>query len=265
MDDKIIEVLKNNDVEALMKICIKYNWTGDVNFDKIYESIKEIDNPSVHNFIGFIYRDGYGSFEKNITKALNFFESAAKHNDVLALNNLGHMYYYGKGVENDYSKALYYYQLSAEQGVASSQYSLGNMYYYGIGEVKKDYLKAFYYYQLSAEQGLANSQNSLGNMYYYGKGVDKDYFKAHYYWRLAADQNNYPAKINITDLIYGNRNICKLFFKDLISTKKQLKELEEENERLKEENTELKYRPPTVGGIGYMEAKTEFETLSSNV
>lgn len=60
----------------------------------------------------------------------------------------------------------------------------------------------------------------------------------------------------------GNTHICG----KIIGMDKKIKLLETENQHqreeiieLKEENTELKYRPPIEGGEGYMSAKTDFE------
>lgn len=54
---------------------------------------------------------------------------------------------------------------------------LGGLYYYGRG-VEQDYGKAFEYFRKGAEADGASSYNWLGSMYYNGEGVEKDPEKA---------------------------------------------------------------------------------------
>jgi len=59
---------------------------------------------------------------------------------------------------------------AAEQGDALAQSQLGIMYYFGKG-VKQDYHNAFLWAQKAADKGDATAQNRLGAMYYLGEGV----------------------------------------------------------------------------------------------
>ena len=58
--------------------------------------------------------------------------------DAIAQNALGKMYYFGKGVPQDYKIALKWFTLAAEQGHARAQYNLGVSYIFGYGVVKND-------------------------------------------------------------------------------------------------------------------------------
>ena len=80
-------------------------------------------------------RGNYHYSEEDYEQAFPFLEKAATPKDeykgyVEAQHNLGHMYYYGRGVDSDYTKAIEWYQLAADQEYAQAQYSLGDRYYH---------------------------------------------------------------------------------------------------------------------------------------
>ncbi len=74
--------------------------------------------------------------------------------------DLGWMYQYGRGVEQDYDFAVIYYEMAAEQGYASGQYDLGSMYDKGCG-VEQNYEQAVFWYRKAAEQSHAAAQHYL--------------------------------------------------------------------------------------------------------
>ncbi|WP_315077169.1 tetratricopeptide repeat protein [Acinetobacter guillouiae] len=65
--------------------------------------------------LGVIYYDGT-LVEKDLQKAFDYFERAAKKNDPLAQNNLGWMYEHGEGTEINIEKAEYWYRIAFENG-----------------------------------------------------------------------------------------------------------------------------------------------------
>src|SRR5690625_580700 len=78
---------------------------------------------------------------------------------------LGGMYYYGKGVRQDYAKAAEWLERAAAQDHADAQLALGLMYDLGEG-VRQDYAKAIEWYEKAAAQDHAEAQFALGEMYY---------------------------------------------------------------------------------------------------
>ena len=96
--------------------------------------------------------------------------------------NLGWLYGFGRGVDEDdaeelkwYRRAIEGFRLRAEAGDAEAQNNLGRMYENGWG-VEDDDAEAIKWYRLAAEQGNVTAQANLGDMYYYGQGgVSKDY------------------------------------------------------------------------------------------
>ena len=127
------------------------------------------------------YREGS---ESSIKTYSTTYELASKGN-VRHQNNLGDIYHYGKGVNQDYKKAVKWYEKAAEQGHAEAQVNLGAMYYDGLG-VTQDYKQAAKWYSKAAEQGDKKGQNMLGNMYYDGLGVTQDYALAYMWYSIAA-------------------------------------------------------------------------------
>jgi hypothetical protein len=83
----------------------------------------------------------------------------------------------------------------AELGVADAQYNLGKMYYFGKG-VPQDYKTAVKWFTLAAEQGYARAQYSLGLMYALGVGVIQDNVYALMWWNIAASSGHKSASKN---------------------------------------------------------------------
>jgi len=111
----------------------------------------------------------------------------AERGDVKAEERLASLYYYGRGVPQDYGEALRWYQKAAEQGYAKAQFILGDIYYLGKA-VPQDMPEAAHWYRKAAEQGDPKAQSSLGHAYYSGEGVPQDYSEASRWYRKAAEQ-----------------------------------------------------------------------------
>ena len=58
------------------------------------------------------------------------------------MNNLGELYYYGRGVARDYPQARAWYEKAAAADNANAMYSLGWMYEKGSGVIVRDYTQA---------------------------------------------------------------------------------------------------------------------------
>lgn len=90
-----------------------------------------------------------------------------------AMNDLGALYYDGRGCEQDFTKAVYYYDMAAKNGSREAQSNLGYCYYYGRN-VPADYEKAFNYFSLGAFDGNLISLYKIGDMYQNGYYVEKN-------------------------------------------------------------------------------------------
>jgi len=108
----------------------------------------------------------------------------ANNGDIQAQYDIGDMYEWGKGVEQDSEKAIKWYTVAAEQGHIESQNALANLY-----NEQKDYSEAVKWWKKSADQGNAMGQANLGNMYMLGIGTEKNSTLALSLFRKAADQD----------------------------------------------------------------------------
>lgn len=109
----------------------------------------------------------------------------AEQGDAGAQYNLGHMYFNGNGVPQDYAESAKWNRLAAEQGLAMAQSSLGWLFDNGNG-VPQDYAEAVKWYRLAAEQGNAAAQNNLGLNYLMGDGVLQSIVLAHMWANIAS-------------------------------------------------------------------------------
>lgn len=181
----------------------RYNYTGLIyqkkeNYDealKWYRMSAEQGSPAGQNFLGDMYRNGFG-VERDYTKAVKWYRISAENGDATAQNNLGEMYEEGYGVTKDYEEAVKWYRMSALQGDANAQKNLGSMYKDGHG-VQKDYNEALKLFIESTKQENASGQNQLGYMYYSGFGVTKDYKEAVKWFQLSAEQGNKDGQNNL--------------------------------------------------------------------
>jgi TPR repeat protein len=130
---------------------------------------------------------------KDYAGAMSWYRKAADQGDANAQNNVGDLYFYGRGVAQDYAQAMFWYRKAADQGYTWGQFNVGWLCDSGKG-VTQDYAQAASWYRKAADQGNAKSQNNLGDLYYYGRGVARDYAQAKFWYRKAADQGNADAK-----------------------------------------------------------------------
>jgi hypothetical protein len=109
--------------------------------------------------------------------------------DAYGCYNLGRMYYYGEGVQEDYFKAVELFTKACDGGYARGCKNLGDMYENGEG-VRQDYSKAVELFTKACDMGNAGGCNSLGLMYEFGKGVRQDYEQALKYYGKACDMKS---------------------------------------------------------------------------
>jgi len=109
--------------------------------------------------VGWMYHIGKGK-PKDLHKAYDWYQKAAKQNDPIAQNNLGVFYEQGLVVKQNYGDAAKWYRESAEWGYRYAQYNLGILYYEGRGVVK-DAEQAQYWLQIAALQGVNQAIEKL--------------------------------------------------------------------------------------------------------
>ena len=129
----------------------------------------------------------------NYADAQKIFTEAADAGNSNAMVDIGYMYCFGYGVEQDYGKAMEWVEKAADAGNADAMNGIGIMYECGYG-VGQDYGKAMEWYQKAADAGDADAMYNIGYMYYFGYGVEQDQDKAREWYIKAADAGNEEAK-----------------------------------------------------------------------
>ena len=104
---------------------------------------------------------------------VELYKEAIEGDNLDAMNDLGALYYNGRGCEQDYKKAVAYYEMAAARGHRCAQENLGYCHYYGRS-VPVDYEKAFHYFALGAFEGSTVSLYKIGDMYLNGYYVEKN-------------------------------------------------------------------------------------------
>lgn len=130
----------------------------------------------------------------------------AERGDPNAEYQLGRMYFWGRGVPQDYAQAAFWCQKAADQGLAKAEYAVGNMYYYGRG-YDQSYNNALVWYHKAADQNDAEAQEAIGTMNYHGYGVTQSYSEAMVWFRKAADQGYAKAESGIGYLYWNGLGV----------------------------------------------------------
>ena len=113
----------------------------------------------------------------------DLYKDAIEAGNTNAMNDLGALYYDGRGCEQDFTKAVFYYDMAAKLGNRQAQENLGYCFYYGRN-VPVDYEKAFHCFALGAFDGHLISLYKIGDMYLNGYHVEKNLTEAfHIYIR----------------------------------------------------------------------------------
>jgi len=116
--------------------------------------------------------------------------------------------YYEKGL---YDKAFKIWAQEIKQGNKEAMYNMGLLYYFGQG-VDQDLNLAFKYCEKAALKGSARAQNNIAFMHMKGIGTKKSYISA-YAWSLIAIENGYnshgirdDARVNLTPAMLSDAN-----------------------------------------------------------
>lgn len=130
-----------------------------------WEEAAKSGNMMAQFFLGWVHQEGMG-VPKNLNRARVYYESSAKQGYSAAQTALGLYYQRGwAGIEKNIAIALHYYLLAGMQHYPPAQYNVGQIYQYGVGGVKKNEVVARYWYQYAASQGLLEARKKLGQVH----------------------------------------------------------------------------------------------------
>jgi len=197
---------------TLLLVCIFLIYLS-ANNEKDFFKMKE--NASQGNVLAQLNLGNLYYYGKGITQdykqAAMWYQKAAEQGDVDAQLNLGDMYYDGKGVTQDYKKAAMWYKKPAEQGDVDAQFKLASAYMLNETPTARWYLRgqAAMWYTKAAEQGDLSAQRILGIMYASDKSIIQDHKQAAKWWLKAAKQGDVNAQFNLGDMYYEGKGVLQ--------------------------------------------------------
>ncbi len=127
--------------------------------------------------LGTVYEYGQCGATKDIKRAIDYYEQAAKLSNAIALFRLGYIHYHATNGPKDLKRAHDYYLQAAQQESSVAQYELGLMYFNGIG-TKKNLTKAFKWLLAAANSGDTLSTGFMYPFLQRGISIEKDLKKA---------------------------------------------------------------------------------------
>lgn len=175
-------------------------------FDLVYKAAKQkpinLEQKEIlansKAILGNYYYYGWG-VEKNVSTAIELWNSAAEAGDGDALAQMGWLFHEGKHVRQDYEKAFEFYSKAVKKENPSAQNNLADLYVDGLG-VTKNYSEAYRLYFLSALQTNIIAYTNLGLCYAFGRGVKQDYSEALKWYYKGAQAGDAAAQYNLAEL-----------------------------------------------------------------
>ena len=124
-------------------------------------------------FLGHKYYNGKLGLTKDAPRAIELWTRAAELGSIDAHCQLGHVYYYGEGVEEDKPRGIHHWQQAAMEGHAQSRHNLGFV------ECRNgNYDLAVQHWTISAKMGLEESLNAVKGMFMEGHATKAQYAEA---------------------------------------------------------------------------------------
>ncbi len=157
--------------------------------------------------LGWFYESRPGG-TPDFAVAASWYRRAIELKHPLAANNLGALYYDGRGVEASHTEALRLYRQAAEAGYAVAQYNLALMLGQGRG-VERNLPGMLDWLKKSAAQGYSRAQAQLGRFTLDGIGVPKDAVEAGRLFRAAAEQGLPVAQYWYGHLISTSNGVAR--------------------------------------------------------
>lgn len=107
------------------------------------------------------FEEGLDAYDKgDYRRAYAEWIEAAENGDLAAQRNIGNLYRWGKGTEQNPSRAAYWYYKAAKAGFDRAQFNLAMLYFRGEG-VPKDELEAIRWLDKAKEQGNDDAEKIL--------------------------------------------------------------------------------------------------------
>ncbi len=157
--------------------------------------------------LGYMYLYGQDGVEIDYKKAFHFYELAAAQNNVIALNNLGSLYFNGIGTAVNYEKASELFLKAAQNGSDDAAVNLAFIYL--STEDSRYFEPAIDLFEQAAKNGNNTAKFMLGYAYYKGFVVEQDLHRAVQLIRDAANAHFDEAHYVFANIYANGEGIAK--------------------------------------------------------
>ncbi len=125
----------------------------------------ESKNGYIYDLIGSIYRYSLGVRTDYGQGAIWYTKAVTKENGI-AMNNLGYMTQYGKGVPKSLRAAIRLYETAIDKGSRHAITNLGTIYYNGSSTegIQKDYRLAIHYCMVAVTKGSTKAKEMINKI-----------------------------------------------------------------------------------------------------
>lgn len=158
--------------------------------------------------IGRFYSLGTNGVTQDATKAVEWLTKASDWGYHAAMEEIGRMYDYGRGVKVDYATSNYWFKKAVEKGNTDAAVGLGYNYQRGRG-IDQDLEESYRLYLFAAENGESVGAYDVGIAYKDGKGTTQNYAEAVRWFETAVREEYGPAYQFLGDLYRDGLGVTK--------------------------------------------------------
>ena len=175
-------------------------WMEQLQKNLVDETITDIEIPQDKSDEE-LYKEAKNALEKAQFKtAYAYFSYLTQRNHAESFNELGDMYFYGRGMAINQAKALELYKKAAALDSVYGFFNVGFLYWNGPEEIQ-DPEQALQYLKKAAQMGYTYALSFIGDIYRTGPEKLIDYAEAKRYYQKGVDVNEINA-IKCMALLY---------------------------------------------------------------
>lgn len=167
-------------------------WMEQLQKNLVDETMTDIEIPQEKSDEE-LYKDAKNALEKAQFKtAYAYFSYLTQRNHAESFNELGDMYFYGRGMAINQAKALELYKKAAALDSVYGFFNVGFLYWNGPEEIQ-DPEQALQYLKKAAQMGYTHALSFIGDIYRTGPEELIDYAEAKRYYQKGVDVNEINA------------------------------------------------------------------------
>lgn len=177
----------------------------------LLEKAAQLHHIEAQTFLGDIYAGmTYTHKYTDYTKAVYWYTKAAQQKNLTAQKNLGLMYLYGQGSQQNYDQAAYWLKQASVQQDKESQLTLAMLILLEKGIITTTYgskNEKFKLISTLAQQGYVEAQVELARLYLFGISIPQNYTKAAEWFQIAANQSDRLAQYQLGQLYLKGKGV----------------------------------------------------------